>query len=111
MAVSLADGLTIVNGVIAIAGVGSVVGVFKLVHKAGAMEEGRKRDITEIKGDIILIKQDLGNGAFHGIKHDLQTMQLTCAGNMGDIKARVTNLEEDMKCKIPNPFHPKPATE
>jgi hypothetical protein len=105
--VSLVDGLTIFNGILAVTGVGSAYGVFRLVHKNGAMEEGRKRDITEIKADIALIKQDIGNGAFHGIKQDLQTMQVTCAGTMADMNARLTNVEKDVKCRNPQPFPPK----
>jgi hypothetical protein len=106
--VSFVDGLTIVNGVLAVAGVGSMAGVITLVRKSGAIEEGRNRDIKEIRASIETIQHDIGNGAFNGIKQNIQEMQITCAGAMADVQARVTNLEADMKGKIPNPFHQKP---
>ena len=108
--VSLLDGLGIVNGVIAVAGVGSMAGVIAMVRKSGAIEEGRKRDISDIKDSILVIQHDIGNGAFNGIKQNLATMQNNCTGEMATLKEKVANLEEDVRGKISNPLHRR-ATE
>lgn len=93
MSMSIDAALVVVSTVLSIVGVGSFGGAIKVVKDWGKNETNRTRDIDEIKKTVTNIEHTLGNGGFGGIKEQIQKIQISCAGEMADHKARIENLE------------------
>ncbi len=49
--------------------------------------------VDQVQTDVGDIKKTIGNGGYVGIKQDVQAIKLHCAGEMADLKARVSNIE------------------
>jgi hypothetical protein len=58
-------------------------------------EETKKRD-EAIEVKITEIKQILGNGAYHGLRQDIQELKINCAGEMAGIKANIFNQQHEI---------------
>lgn len=90
---SIDTALVGISSVLAITGVGSLWGAVRIIKEWGKSEADRTNAITAINESIKEIKHTLGNGGYSGIKQDVQKIQVHCAEEMADVKARIENLE------------------
>lgn len=82
------EGFSLVTAVLGVAGIGGILGMLKIVHHMGKVDEGRARDINEIRADITKINLLLNNG---GLVKELKTLQINCAGAMNSVVSRLNN--------------------
>jgi hypothetical protein len=84
----------VLSAIFGITGIGSLSGVVVAIRKQGRLDGIRETELRQIKEDVSNIKQLLGNGAYRGIRQDIQQMSVNCAKRMADFGARIKSLED-----------------
>jgi hypothetical protein len=83
--------------------IGAILTMIRFIRSTGAEEKARQlwqtaiekrmaeRDVNVEKG-FEDMKRILGNGAYHGIRQDIQDMKVSCAGAMGCVNGEIKEV-------------------
>ena len=72
--------------------IGVAVGWYKSGKSRGAYEAAMRGRIKQLESDAGEIKHIIGNGGFGGIRADIQSIKLNCAGEMAVLKTKLEAL-------------------